>query len=398
MSAIACLRVVIETTVVELPEPTLGVVVEKLTSAYLETRWLWPRTFAALTHYAFLLTDSRADQLDPKELAFLSEELQTKLFGKSNAGKVALLLFEGPEEAVKAFAKLNGEDLRKARSDPNFLPRGGRLAQILSEDLVTEMSQPEEPAPASVDRPAPLDDSVRLHGAYFQLKGLFIGDIISSDGAAARERASVVEGADRLPRDPEAFDAACVEAARRFLADGVRSILYIPLAYDSLVRPTQRAALSERLALLSAERRDQLAAIVYNVPREPPFGAVNQMRQLLLARFRSVDLRVEDPDFAVEKLLVQAVTGVSFALPAGDPRTRVAAIRRFVGHRADYKQRRIWSSITNVRTAEELEVCAELGVPFVTGPAVCDPQPHPLAGRAVPSARLPIKAVEPAAG
>jgi hypothetical protein len=54
-------------------------------------------------------------------------------------------------------------------------------------------------------------------------------------------------------------------------------------------------------------------------------------------------------------------------------------------------ERRIWASVTNVRDAQELEACQALGMPFVTGPAVCDPQPRPLGARVVSLDHLPIR-------
>lgn len=393
MSALACLRVVIEAEVAPLPETTLGPLVEKLTGAYLETRWLWPRAFSALTHYAFLLTDPRADEMDVRELVKLSEELQAKLFGKSNSGKVALLLFEGPADSVRAFAALDGEGLAQARRDPARLPSGGRLAQLLSEDLVTETAAPETPPP-SPQPPAeePPADHVRLHGVYFRARKVFIGDVVSSLGAVARDRATITDGADRLPEDPQGFDAFCIEAARKLLVEeDLRSTLYIPLSYDSLVRPSRRAALTAKLAELPADRSAQLAAAIYGVPRDPPFGAMSAIRKVLGRTFERIDLRIDDPAFEVEKVPPGIVAGVSFALPLGDRRARLAALRRFVARRRAYKQRRIWGSITNVRTLAELEACEALGVPFVTGPAVCDPQSRPLAGRVATLDQMPIR-------
>jgi hypothetical protein len=392
MTAVACLRVVIDAEAAPVPPAMLGPIVEKLTKAYLETRWSWPREFVALTHYAFLLTDPRANELDVRELLALSEELQLKFFGHDKGGRVALLLFEGSEAAVRDFARLEGEDLARARRDPEWLPAGGRLAQILGEDLVSEMSAA-APAPpeAGQDGPAVVP---RLHGIYFSLRNVFIGDVISSQAEGVRDRQTLVEGADRLPRDTEPFDAGCIEAAIELLGDErVRSSLYVPLSYDSLVRPSLRAAVSARISQLPETRRAQLAALVYNVPRDPPFGAMTQIRATLGAAFNTIDLRVDDPDFEIDKLATQAVAGVSFALPQGDRRTRMAALRHFTQHRAAYKQRRIWASVTNVRDAEELEACQALGVPFVTGPAVCDAQPRPMGGRVVTLDHLPIRSL-----
>jgi len=177
MTAVACLRVVIEAEIVPLPQTTLGPIVEKLTKAYLETRWSWPREFAALTHYAFLLVDPRADEMDVRELVALSEELQLKFFGHDRGGRVALLLFEGSEESVRDFAGLEGEELARARRDPAWLPPGGRLAQILGGDIVSEMSAEAAAPAANSSGPAAV---ARLFGIYFRMRDVFIGDVISS--------------------------------------------------------------------------------------------------------------------------------------------------------------------------------------------------------------------------
>lgn len=56
-----------------------------------------------------------------------------------------------------------------------------------------------------------------------------------------------------------------------------------------------------------------------------------------------------------------------------------------------YKQRRIWASVTNIRDHAELEACETLGIPFVTGPAICAPQTRALGGRVVAPEHLPIR-------
>ena len=45
MTAVACLRVVLEVDPVSAQQRALGPIVRKLASAYLETRWTWPREF-----------------------------------------------------------------------------------------------------------------------------------------------------------------------------------------------------------------------------------------------------------------------------------------------------------------------------------------------------------------
>jgi len=105
--------------------------------------------------------------------------------------------------------------------------------------------------------------------------------------------------------------------------------------------------------------------------------------------FNTIDLRVDGPGFEIEKLPHRAVTGVSLALPNVEPRMRMAILRQFATQRAHYKRKQIWASVTNVRTAQELEVCVTLGVPFVTGPAVSGPRRRPLGGHICPLDSLP---------
>lgn len=386
---------VLEVDPVSAQQRALGPIVRKLASAYLETRWTWPREFEPLTDYAFLLKDQRADELDVEELVRLSEELQLKFFGQSNSGKVALLLLEGSEVVVRDFAHLDGKALERARSDPAQLPSGTRLAQIFSGDLVTRMtSTAGAPIEQEVPTPQPPRTPAYLHGIYFRMRNVFIGDVISHVGEGSRERPTVIDGAEHLPKNPGAFDAGCVGAALDLLQDeSLKSILYVPMSYDSLVRPSQREAVALRIAQLPEARRSQVAAIVYNVPRAPGFGAVTQIRTMLSSVFNTVDLRVEDPAFEIDHLPPQAVAGVSFALPTGDRRTRLGALRRFTERRAAYKQRRIWASVTNIRDHHELEACEALGIPFVTGPAICAPQTRPLGGRVVAPELLPVRQI-----
>jgi len=387
MTAIACLRVVLEASATGLREEVLGPLVEKLAGAYLETRWRWPREFTPLSHYSFLLMDPRANELDVRELARLSDELQTKLFGEAAVGEVALLLFEGPEACVRAFAALDKEALATAMADRALLPRGGRLRRISA----AEVSAAETVTTATETNAPTQSLETRFHGVYFALKELFYGDVLSVCPDSRGRRESIVDGRDQLPGDARAFDEGCVEAALECLAAGaIKSMLYVPVAYDNLLRPSLRAACIKRFARLPEDARGRLGATIYGVPRDPGFGAMTHIHETLGQHFQTIDLRVDDPAFEIEKLGVHAVAGVSFALPAGDRRSRLAALRRFVSRRGHYKQRRIWASVTNVRDGEELAACVSLGVPFTSGPGICKPLQFPMGGRLVPRGRLPI--------
>jgi hypothetical protein len=403
VTAVACLRVAIDAERTGLSQAVLGPLVAKFAGAYLESRWLWPRHFEPLTHYAFLLTDPRAEDLDVRELARLSDELQAKLFGVGAEGEVALLLFEGSPDAAREFAALDNNVLAEALGNPDLLPTGGRLTRIVSPNAVDKAPEVLREAPiaevdpeASGETPAVAGTAMPalegLYGVYFTARGLFVADVVSSTPGTARTYFSLVEGPDHMPQDTAAFDADCVIAAMRFLTEGVKAMLYLPICYSNIVKPTQRLDYERLLSILPQSCRGQLAAAVYDVPRDPAFGAMSQIKATLAKYVTNIDLRTPDPGFEIEKLTHQAVTSVTLVLPDADPRARLATLRRFTDRLDLYKRRQIWPAVTNVRSRAELEACAAAKVPFVTGPGVCRMQSLPMGGRMQPLGDLPVLA------
>jgi len=399
VAALACLRVVVEPEHTGLSPAVLGAVVLKFASAYLDSRWRWPRLFSPLTNYSFLLTDPRADDMDVQELGRMSDELQTKLFGTAASGEVTLLLFEGPVEAVSAFAALENAVAVRALNEPALLPAGGRLSQILGSDAVSETEREANvrSGPSGPPRQADVDEDgrppERLHGVYFIPQGVFIGDVIAL--SHGRAYSTIAEGPDRVPPDRERFDADCVAAAQRLLADPrVTGALYIPISYDRIVRPSVLAAYEDLLSALPEDRKPQLTAAIYDVPRDPGFGALTQLKATLGKYFSTMTLRIEDPDFEIEKLATRAVMGVSLALPTREPRVRMSMLRQFASHRRHYNRKQIRVSVANVRTAKELEACAALGIPLVCGPAVSGMRAEPFGGLRIPIPALPAGEVQ----
>ncbi|HEX5379728.1 MAG TPA: hypothetical protein VFW47_14220 [Phenylobacterium sp.] len=405
MTAVACLRVAVDADSTGLSPAALGPLVAKFSAAYLETRWLWPRAFQPLTHYAFLLTDPRSEEMDVRELALLSDELQVKLFGLGSEGEVALLLFEGSPEAARAFAALDSQALAAAIENPDLLPTGGRLSRVVSPgavDMEPEIILEAPPKPVVEASPEPTTDAVPsapalpalegLHGIYFAPRGLFVADVVSSTPGTARTHFSLVEGSEHMPDNPAAFDADCVIAAMRFLTEGVKAMLYLPICYSNIVRLSQRQDYERLLSVLPEAHRNQLAAAVYDVPRDPAFGALSQMKAMLSRYVTNIDLRTFDPGFEIEKLQPQAVTSVTLVLPDSEPRVRLAVLRRFTDRLDLYRRKQIWQAVTNVRSRSELSVCAQAKVPFVTGPAICRMQTLPVGGRMQPLAELPVLA------
>lgn len=410
MTAVACLRVAVDAEKTGLKPAVLGPLVAKFSGIYLEGKWQWPRQFTPLTHYSFLLTDPRADELDVQELARLGDDLQIKLFGEGDddAGRVGLLLFEGTAEAVQAFAALDDAAVSAALLDPSLLPPGGRLSRIEATESEAEDAEPASSAPVGpiwVTQQAVLEDIAQteadqpmpplegVQGIYFTLRSVFVGDVVSSTPGTLRTHLSLVEGDEHMPSDPQAFDADCMAVAGRILAEpGAHSMLYLPICYSNMVRASQRAAYEELLATLPREAKGQLAAAVYDVPRDPAFTALATIRGSLLKYVTNIDLRTEDPGFEVEKLAPQAVTSVTLVLPNGDQRARLAVLRRFSERLGLFRKKQIWAAVTNVRTRVELEACIAAHVPFVTGPGVCRLQTAPVGGRMQPPEALPLLA------
>lgn len=105
MSAVACLRVLLDGNRTDVPPERLGPLVSKYANIFLEVRWTHPRLSQQLSHYSYLLTDPLAVDLDTVELAHLSQDLQTRLFGTGVEDAVKLVLFEGDAEAIAAFTR-----------------------------------------------------------------------------------------------------------------------------------------------------------------------------------------------------------------------------------------------------------------------------------------------------
>lgn len=395
MTAVSCLRVMVDANRTDLPAETLGPLVAKYATIFLEVRWVRPRTSDQLTHYCYLLSDPQSDELDTVELAHLATELQERLFGTGVEDAVKLVLFEGEEEAIQAFTAATAEEVALAMEDPGRLPRGGRLRRIAPDGTLVDVPEDARPPKGPIDdfNFGPSVDGAQ--GIYFPKGGAFVGDVISCTPSRAETWYSAVDGEEHLPVDSESFDGGCVMTALRFLLDfPIRSPLYLPVSFSTLVRPTQRAGYVELLGILPAETRARLAATVYDVPRAPSFQSIKVIHETLRDHVASLDLRTQDPDFEVRQLAEKTVTSVTFVLPSAKPEVRIAALRRFASHGGEYRRRRIWPGLTNVRTRAERDLAISLGFPFLTGPGICRMLGEPIGGRAWDVADLPVLSLD----
>jgi hypothetical protein len=399
MTAMACLRVLINPTRAEAGGDTLAALVNKVAGAFLETRWLWPRRHGEIAAYAFLLADPRATKLDPLELTDLSEELQTKLFGASEAGAICMALLEGEQEMITKFATIEPAELRRVLAEGGTIEGlAGRLTEITPRGARV-VSPPDEAGPMRFPTAArraspPADEGIEAsyRGVWYSLKESFIGSGLAARNRGARRFFSIIDGhAEIPPADLAAeFDMTCLRAGPRALV-GTEGLLFLPVSFSSTIHRPTREAYIEVLENLPHEGRPRLAAAVYDVPRAPTFAAIRQLKAFLTPYFGFVDLQVTDPDFQIDALMMESVNSVTLSLPDTDESGRMAAVTRFMTNRESYHRRRIWPAVTNVRTRRELDLCIKQRVPFLSGKAVCDHLVAPADPVRYTAARLPLR-------
>ncbi|MBI5939571.1 MAG: hypothetical protein HY859_04010 [Caulobacterales bacterium] len=414
MTALACLRILIDPDRAAAGGETLAALVSKVADAFLESRWRWPRRHGPIAAYAFLLADPRATELDALELSGLSDELQLKLFGSSEAGAICMAMLEGEQEMVTRFAAIDPVELRRVLKDGGTIegvtgrmteitPQGARVVsppdQAGPMKTVAEAAQTAARTPSAVSpmarrtRPPP-DDGIEasFRAVWCTLKDSFVGSGLVARQRGARGFYSIIDGPAERPHADHAadFDVTCIKAAPRALV-GSQGLLFLPISFSSTVQKSAREAYAEVLEFLPQHDRPRLAAAVYDVPRAPTFAAINQLKAFLNPYFGFVDLQVTDPGFQIEALMMEAVNSVTLSLPDVDEGSRMAAATRFMANRDAYQRRRIWCAITNVRTRRELDFCVRLRTPFLSGKAVSDHLVAPAEPVKYAVARMPLR-------
>jgi hypothetical protein len=398
MSSFACLLIELPPAWTQKLDAIHGQL-EKIVEVYLEARWSWPRRFSRASSLIFLLADPRVARLDAGELCKLSDELQHHLFGNADEGEVSLLLFEGPEPAVLAFAAFSADEVAAAVADPGLLPAGGRLTRIrpganpVVEGLGPGLDPEAHHAAAAAQAIHPSHRyKVGLLGTYLLSREVFIADVLTVAPLDAPHHYSVIEDAAALPPDEAVFDEICFRAVGEVLAHKAGGLpLGVPVAYSNFARPAQARRFRDMLALLPRGRRDQLNASVYGAPRHLPSG-VSAIWPVLAPWFGTLNLITADPGFEIEQIASHSVGCVVFSVRDHEPAARHAAMRAFAGHHHAYAARGIRQVLANLRTPAELDLAAKLDLQIVSGPAVSGVLETPIGGRAVPLRRLPAVA------
>ena len=403
MTAIACLKVFVGEELRFADSDAMAALVAKVAGAYLETIWLWPRRYGLVAPFSFVLADPRATALDARELQKLAADLQFKLFGEKGSGDIALLMFEGDQTDVMRFASTHGDALKALLAGEDDGLFAGRICKITPQGVssIAPPGGPVEGAPpaeelAAIEPDPPGGGIDELLAApqsktgwwaiYYLQKERFVGSGVDFraawDGDFAERTAS---------GDDTARDLACLAAAQAAMQTIPTGYMFLPFSFSAMVKPSLRETYRSHIEKLPKAMRPRLAASVNDVPREPSYGAVTQIRTFLQPYFSLIDLHVKDPGFRIESLPVGAVNSVTLVVEGQDERARLAAISRFLKDQAAYRAKRVWQGVAGVQSLKELDLCRRLQAPFLSGPMVAPIADKPAGEILCPSLNLPYR-------
>lgn len=399
MAASACLRILLDISEEKLARlDALGPLVARVTNVFLEGRWSPPKRHVVLTPYSFMLTDPRADELDVGRLKQLATELKERLFGSSDAGEVTLLLHDGDEAATARFVTIDHVTLRRATLDLSQpMPFSGRVLKLSTAfasdgpDAGWERIDHEPGDGGSLGR---RKGGPRFHGVYFKVSQCFVGSGVSAPVASSTADFNLFGDADQLPGEYAIeFDMACLKVAASHLTGRAwNGALFVPVSYSAVMRPATHDTYVSGFSRLPREKRHQLVAAVYDVPRLPARHSFVHLRDLLDPYFSQIDLQINDPGFDLDAVPIGAVNTVTLRLPDGNDMVRSQAIKRFAEKRATFKRLQISAAYTNVCTRTELMDCLKQPISYVSGFAVCGPQRKPVGSLNCEPASLPLMA------
>jgi hypothetical protein len=374
MTAIACLRLL------KGEDAFPAVQAQAAANSYLAARWMPPRRYGAVAPLAFVLADLRARQIDPAEVQAMAAELEALLFPERSGGKVCLMTFEGDETAVLKFATLTQAELAELYRGEGSAGPAGRVQAITAEEIRAVPSTREEaavaraaaasaPAPAKAPakvEPKPRPESLAPTGWW----GLYD---LANEGFCGSQLGLRADLAEPPPLDDDKLltrDLTGLNDAYPLLQAAAFGDLYLPLGFWNLTTPASQESYKRRLTRYPAELQPRLGTSVYGTPREASLGLLSQIRALLKPSFAFLDLNVQDPTFPVHNLPQELINSVTFALPEGDERQRLAAIQTFLERQSTYRGKGVLQGVTGVRTAGELDACREGGIARVSGTAI----------------------------
>lgn len=441
MTAICCLRILFtvgESQPGEVPKHKA----QGVADAFLKARWRKPRKCGAVAPLAFVLADNRVETLNPSEMQALAAELEKVLFPGRPIGQIALMTFEGDEQAVLQFAALSQAELAGLMAGEGYEGPAGRVhvvtadnveprpstraeAKTLAEDKASAKKQgltaattvtPERPAkaaapvstipaaepvkPVSVEAPPPVAAPVAPEKPKAQPApapkpaakvapppppaetgwwGVYDLALGAFVGSAIGMRSDLI---GPPPEDDAKLlkrDLICLTDTQAALKTAAFGEIHVPFGFWNLTTPASQDAYKSRLSRYPLDQQPRLTATVYATPREASIGMLQQMRLLLKSSFSRMDVQVTDPTFPISGLPPELVDTITLVLNGETEHERLKQILKFVERKVAYAAKEVVQAVANVSSSVELEACKAGGIALVRGPAVTDLLDKPVA-------------------
>ena len=443
MTAICCLRILFtdgESQPGEVPKHKA----QGVADAFLKARWRAPRKCGAVAPMAFVLADNRVENLDPSEMQALAAELEKVLFPGRPIGQIALMTFEGDEQAVLKFAALTQSELAGLMAGEGYEGPAGRVhvvtadsveprpstreeAKTFAEDKASAKKQglaaattvtPERPAkaaapvatvpaaepakpvaaeaappvvapaapeapkaaPAPAAKPAAAKVAAPPPPAETGWWGVYDLHQGAFVGSAIAMRSDLVGPA---PEDDSKLlkrDLICLTDTQAALKTAAFGEIHVPFGFWNLTTPASQDSYKSRLSRYPLDQQPRLTATIYATPREASIGMLQQMRLFLKGSFSRMDVQVCDPTFPISGLPPELVDSITLVLNGETEHDRLKQILKFVERKAAYTAKEVVQAVANVTSAVELEACKAGGIAFVRGSAVSDFLDKPVAG------------------
>lgn len=381
MGASACLRIMLHPTRLEKPGSESLSLAGRIANAFLETNWSYPRRAAQASPAAFVLTDPRASAIAPEPLHPLAAELQRHFFGSGDSGEATLALIEGPQAEISRCSVMPAPELRMLLNGdlgPLRTLLQANVWRMNARDVFALQTSYRSAAPEDL-----IDDDLHacFRGVFLAAKQEFIGSFASRWSARDPRHISVLDGPSHFPLSNAAqFDAetaqACVEAVKKNGA--LSGLLYLPVNYTNLSKPSQRTDYAAFLKALEALPKAQLVASLYDLPRDPFYSTIADVTAFLNERFGAVDLLIADPGFQLDSLSHAKARSINLCLPNTEDALRQSALKRFADNREGFRRKQLLPMVSNLRSAAELQACLNYKIPLVSGKAVTDILTRPL--------------------
>jgi hypothetical protein len=437
MNEFACIRILFQAPGGARETEHLCGLIGRFTEHFLDQRWRLPRRYEPLARTCFLLIDPVAKNRDLKELAELANDLQVRLFGSSQQGAVQLFALWGTIDEIAEFNAFSDRDLELLIANPAGHWLAGRMVRFgatsngdVTASLVGGDEASADPAiraamsafaasqtgpaaaatgtiatangrapPSGQGAGAPASAAPRAsvgatyRGVYFGPRNAFFGSIIAPAqdpvGRPCRflDAWKTPTGADELD-----FDQLTLRVAQAALRQDVPGVAYVPLNFATVITRMRFERLRGELDRLTMFPRNRLAATLYGVPSSPPSGSLSLVIEALRNAFGVVDLQAPTPDFLCPAFVANCARSITFVSQAKAPAKRTAEIEAFLQRLPEFKAAKLWVTVGQVQTPEELELCLRLKAPFVFGPAVSDVHAQPFNLDAVAADRLPRRA------